>query len=384
MKNYYLALLFLSLKIHSSCFGDCVYGLKLKFDIGLQKELFQTMENGNIERAESIIRRNRNHAHSPNTFGQTPLYSAVSSQNLPMVRFLLTNSARPNVLTNTGDTALHLATKNRMTEVLVYLLSSCSSFMYTQDSKGFIALDYARENKYHFLMKMLMINKWQEINPTLFIDKNQEFFDISDETLVQNYIFTGSINELEDYVKQCLEDNFPHQLANYIYIIFELKNLFKEKKDNNILYVSKNCIKDCVESFFCSDLAHSRFPNRFVYKDLISNIGVYDRPYPVIDSMAKKFTNHPITRTPISSVLDLTSSFKYWQAKNKGLTVSDFNEILAEGDQVSFEQFEMTLDQARSLAELEGFVLPEDLSVNFPNGFLPGNTFTELVSVKKQ
>jgi hypothetical protein len=325
-------------------------------DLGLKKELFQSIENDNFQKVESIVRRNRDHAHVANKLGYTPLYGAVLHQNLPIIKFLLAYRARPHMLTASGDTALHLATKNRMT-------------------------DYAEENGYHFLAKMLKTNQWQKINPEEFIETNQEFFDIGDDTLMQDYFFTDNYKEVEEYSKILIQDYFPEQQENSLYIICELKKELKDKTDNHIFCISKNDIKNFISSLFDSDAAHQHFPERFVYCDLISAAGGYSRPYPVIPETDGNIRLHPITRTPISHRLGLLSSFKYWQSKK--LSITDFNTTLKEGDPISFEKFEIPIPQALALATLQNIALPEDLIEHGSNGFLPCTTLVDLLNGKK-
>jgi hypothetical protein len=381
MKKYYLLLIVCALYIKGSCLNDCLYGLKFKFDLGLKKELFQAIENDNFEKLQSIVRRNRDHAHVTNKLGCTPLYLAVLHQNLPIIKFLLAYRARPHMLTANGDSALHLATKNRMTEIVVHLLSGASTFMYTRDGHGCTPFDYAEENGYHFLAKMLKTNQWQKINPEEFIETNQEFFDLADDILRQDFFFTDNYNAVEEYAKNLIQDVFPEQLENSLYIIYELKKELRNKIDNNIFCISKNEVKNFISSLFNSNVAHQYFPERFAYCDLISASGGYSRPYPVNAETDSKTRLHPITRTPINLRLGLLSSFKYWQAKKLPLT--DFNNTLKEGDPISFEEFEIPIAQAQALAEFQNIALPEDLIEHGSNGFLPSSTFIDLLNVKK-
>lgn len=380
MKKYYLLFIVCALLIKGSCLNNCLYGLKFKLDLGLKKELFQSIENDNFQKVESIVRRNRDHAHIANQLGYTPLYGAVLHQNLPMIKFLLAYRARPHMLTANGDSALHLATKNRMTEIVVHLLSGASTFMYTRDGQGHTPFDYAEENGYHFLAKMLKTNQWQKINPEEFIEANQEFFDIGDDRLIQDYFFTDNYKAVEEYSKILIQEVFPGQLENSSYIICELKKELKDKTDNHIFCISKNDIKNFISSLFNSDAAHQHFPEKFVYCDLISSSGGYSRPYPVIPETDRNIRLHPITRTPISHRLGLLSSFKYWQSKK--LSITDFNTTLKEGDPISFEEFEIPIPQAQALAEFQNIALPEDLAEHEANGFLPCTTLVDLLNVK--
>ena len=381
MKKYYLLFIVCALLIKGSCLNNCLYGLKFKLDLGLKKELFQSIENDNFQKVESIVRRNTDHAHVANKLGCTPLYTAVLNQNLPIIKFLLAYRARPHMLTASGDTALHLATKNRMTEIVVHLLSGLSTFMYTRDGQGHTPFDYAEENGYHFLAKMLKTNQWQKINPEEFIETNQEFFDIGDDTLIQDYFFTDNYKAVEEYTKNLIHDDFPEQRENSLYIIYELKKELKNKTDNHIFCISKNEVKNFITSLFNSDAAHQHFPERFAYCDLISASGGYSRPYPVNVETDSKTILHPITRTPINLRLGLLSSFKYWQAKK--LPITDFNNTLKEGDPISFEKFEIPIAQAQALATLQNVALPEDLAAHESNGFLPCTTLVDLFNVKK-
>jgi ankyrin repeat protein len=381
MKKYYLFLLVFYLKINSFFLSDCIYSMKFALDFGLKYELFDAIENGDRDKVQLIIRRNRNHAHISNSFGQNPLYRAVNNQNLSLVKLLLVHGARSHILTDNGDTALHLATKNRLTEIVTHLLAGNSAFKYTRDNQGLIALDYAKYNGFSFLAKMLKINNWQQINPELFIQKNKKFFEIADDALDNNYLFTDDDEVIDDFAKKCILDNYPEQLGNFEYITFELKKFIQDKRSEDILCASKKSLKNYIESLFSSEVAHKIFPARFTYCDLVSASGNYSRPYPVIAESAFKFKSHPITKTPITHKLALISSFKYWQAKKLPLT--DFNNTLKEGDPISFEEFEIPIEHAQQFAMLQNLALPDDLLEHGSNGFLPSSTFVNLLNVKK-
>jgi hypothetical protein len=256
-----------------------------------------------------------------------------------------------------------------------------STFMYTRDGQGHTPFDYAEENGHHFLAKMLKTNQWQKINPEEFIEANQKFYELADETLIQDYFFTDNYKEVKEYAKNLIQEVFPAQLENSSYIICELNKELKNKIDNNIFCISKNEVKNFISSLFNSDSAHQHFPEKFAYCDLISVTGGYSRPYPVIPETDRNIRLHPITRTPISHRLGLLSSLKYWQAKK--LPITDFNTTLKEGDPISFEKFEIPIAQAQALAEFQNIALPDDLIEHCSNGFLPSSTFVDLLNVKK-
>ena len=128
----------------------------------------------------------------------------MKNQNMSMIKYLLNLGARPSDITIAGDSALHLATKNRMTEAMVHFLTNFSSFKYIQDKQGFIPFDYAKVRGYHFLTKMLKINNWHQISPEYFIEKNKEFLNANDDEFIQNCMLIS--NPKEDYWIELIEE----------------------------------------------------------------------------------------------------------------------------------------------------------------------------------
>lgn len=100
------------------------------------RELFHAIEEGDINRADALVKSGKIDINHKNKFGRTPLMEAVRSENFAMVKLLCENGADINLtvhddashkageqaVTKATYNALLIAAENNLHEIMTYLL----------------------------------------------------------------------------------------------------------------------------------------------------------------------------------------------------------------------------------------------------------------------
>jgi len=86
------------------------------------ERLYYAAKGGYLQAAKDLIEKNGASTNFSNLHGETALYAAVESNNLPMVTFLLENRANVNQANVNRSTPLHLASRLGNLSMVKFLL----------------------------------------------------------------------------------------------------------------------------------------------------------------------------------------------------------------------------------------------------------------------
>jgi ankyrin len=105
---------------------------------------------GQSEILKLVINKNKSKLNDQNADKNTPLHLALNLGNIDIIRILIDNGANINIKDNEGNTAVQLAIKNGLEEIIILFLQSdiCKIDNKNKDDKGNTVLHLAiKENK---------------------------------------------------------------------------------------------------------------------------------------------------------------------------------------------------------------------------------------------
>lgn len=318
----------------------------------LSKNLFKAVADNNLEAVTYILDRYPEKINKIDSHHNTLLCNSLKLTDLSIANYLMRKEANPNILCANGESPLHYAIKNKLIEAIVFLVRNGKNInLNIKDSDNFTPLDYAYYSAAitAFLRENGAVNNSENLFPVIPIIDDVPENSANREN--RDLISTNNEQELEIYLTEAAtligEDPMIHLDALK-------RNLLKAKNDGR-LNVTKQEVLNWLHTNISalrpvtSDKKLSFLDKEF--RDLISENS--SKPYPIIFSTVKEFKNHPITRGEIKNSLNVVDSYNYWKKKEVHFSNIDFNSILAEGDLISDEQFEIPINEALALVKLQ-------------------------------
>jgi ankyrin repeat protein len=113
--------------------------------------------NGNLDIIDKILESNRGAIHKRDEKQRTPLFLAVTNDNIEVVKKLITSGAKPRMAAENDITTCMIAAKNGNLEILKALVEN-GEILSTQDKKFRNCLVYAKQGKNKEVLKYLKEN----------------------------------------------------------------------------------------------------------------------------------------------------------------------------------------------------------------------------------
>ena len=177
----------------------------------------EALERGDVDAIKQRVLANREYIHEHDSYGDTPLLTAIGFDNLELVQFLLDNGADPNIAVDDGYTCLLTAIESDSPDStsLVDSLIKAGADIHETGTNGWTPLHMASARGHIEIARSLILNG-ARVNQPKEIDGSEtplmEAASTGQSELVRLLLDNGADASMRDTVN----NRTPLEIARYV------------------------------------------------------------------------------------------------------------------------------------------------------------------------